>query len=44
MHDVLDAVSTLSLGKMPGIPRPEVAWLADHFTVLNSTWTILIMA
>jgi hypothetical protein len=43
MHYVFDAVSTLSLGKMPGIPRPEVAWLADHFTVLNSTWTILMM-
>jgi hypothetical protein len=43
MHYVLDAVSTLSLGRMPGIPTQEVAWLADHFTLLNSTWTVLMM-
>ena len=43
LHYVFDAISTLSLGKMPGIPTAEVAWLADHFTVLNSTWTLLMM-
>jgi Type II CAAX prenyl endopeptidase Rce1-like len=43
MHYVFDAVSTLSLGRMSGIPATEVAWLAEHFTVLNSTWTILMM-
>ncbi len=44
MHYVLDAVSTLSLGRMRGIPAQEVAWLGDHFTVLNSTWSILMLA
>ena len=44
MHYVFDAVSTLSLGRMRGIPAQEVAWLGDHFTVLNSTWTILMIA
>ena len=43
MHYVFDAVSTLSLGKMRGIPAQEVAWLGDHFTALNSTWTILML-
>ena len=43
LHYVFDAVSTLSLGKLRGIPVEEVAWLHDHFTVLNSTWSILML-
>ncbi len=44
MHYIFDALMTLSLGKMPNIPRTEVAWLADHQTVLNSTWTLTLLA
>lgn len=43
MHYIFDAVMTMSLSKVPSIPRNEVAWLADHSTVLNSTWTIALL-
>jgi len=43
IHYVFDAVMTMSLGKMPNIPTREVAWLADHAALLNSTWTIALL-
>jgi hypothetical protein len=43
MHYTFDAVMTMSLGKVPSIPANEVAWLARHFTLLNSTWTIALL-
>jgi hypothetical protein len=43
MHYLFDAVMTLSLGKMPNIPTREVAWLADHATLLNSTWSLTLL-
>lgn len=43
MHYIFDALITLSLGKMPNIPRAEVAWLADHRTALNSAWSITLL-
>ena len=43
LHYVFDAMSTLSFSKVPGIPAGEVAWLGDHVTLLNSTWSILMM-
>lgn len=43
MHYIFDAVMTMSMGKIPGIPRNEVSWLADHSTLLNSTWTISLL-
>lgn len=44
LHYVVDAMMTLSLGKMPSIPRLEVAWLAAHATTLNSAWSVAILS
>jgi hypothetical protein len=43
MHDVFDAVMTLSLGRMANIPAAEVAWIAAHSSALNSAWTIALL-
>ncbi len=43
MHDVFDAIMTMSLDKIPSIPTTEVAWIAAHSGALNSTWTITLM-
>jgi hypothetical protein len=43
LHYVFDAMMTLSLGKMPGIPRPEVSWLAAKATALNSAWSVAVL-
>jgi hypothetical protein len=43
LHYIFDAFMVLSIGRMPNIPRNEVVWLADHFTALNSTWSIAML-
>jgi hypothetical protein len=43
LHYVFDAMMTLSLGKMPNIPRAEVAWLAAHATALNTAWSVALL-
>ncbi len=43
LHYVFDAMMTLSLGKMPNIPRAEVSWLASYATTLNSAWSVALL-
>ena len=40
LHYIFDAVIVLSLGKMKNIRTDEVRWLADHFGLLNSMFTL----
>ncbi len=44
LHYIFDAVIVLSLGKLKNIPTNEVRWLADHFGLLNSMFTLAGMA
>jgi hypothetical protein len=44
LHYVYDAVSVLSLGKLANIPTSEVQWLADNFTILNSSFSLSMLA
>jgi len=44
LHYSFDAVMVLSLAKLKSIPRDEVRWLADHFGILNSTFSVAGMA
>jgi hypothetical protein len=44
LHYIFDAVSVLSLGHAKGAPADEVRWLADRFTVLNSAFSLGMMA
>jgi len=44
LHYVYDAVSVLSFGKLANIPRTEVQWLADNFTILNSSFSLSMLA
>lgn len=44
LHYVFDAMMTLSLGKMPNVPRPEVSWLASNATALNSAWSVALLS
>jgi len=44
LHSVLDAVSVLSVGKMKSVPTAEVQWLADRFGVLNSAFSLVMLA
>lgn len=43
LHYVFDAMMTLSLGKLPNVPRAEVSWLATHATALNSAWSVALL-
>lgn len=43
LHDVFDAMMTLSLGKLPNIPKSEVAWLVANATTLNSAWSVALL-
>ncbi len=43
MHYIFDAVMTMSLPGMRGIPANEVTWLAAHSGALNSTWSIALL-
>jgi hypothetical protein len=43
LHYVYDAMSVLSLGKLKSIPTAEVQWLADHFTLLNSSFSLTVL-
>jgi hypothetical protein len=44
LHYVFDALMVLSLGKLTNIPTAEVRWLADHFGVLNTAFSLAALA
>jgi membrane protease YdiL (CAAX protease family) len=44
LHYIFDAVIVLSLGKLKNIRTDEVRWLADHFGILNSMFSVALIA
>lgn len=43
LHYIFDAIMTLSLSKMPNIPKNEVRWLAENSWVLNTSFSVSII-
>jgi hypothetical protein len=44
MHYVLDAMIIISLSKFPNIPTDEVPWLVQNTGLLNSSWSLTVLA
>jgi len=44
LHSVMDAASVLSVGRMKGVPTAEVQWLADRFGLLNTAFSLAMVA
>jgi hypothetical protein len=44
MHYVLDAMIVISLSKFPNIPADEVPWLVHNTGLLNSSWSLTLLA
>jgi Type II CAAX prenyl endopeptidase Rce1-like len=43
LHCLWDAMSVLSIGRMKSVPAAEVPWLADHFGVLNTLFSLSML-
>jgi hypothetical protein len=44
LHYIYDALMVLSFGKLKNIPTDEVRWLADHSGILNTMFSVTVLA
>ena len=44
LHYIYDALMVRSLGKLKNIPAGEVRWLADHAGILNTVFSVAVLA